>query len=82
MTHGLSAEVQRAGGKHLARQSAEEWHTEFHKGSIRRIDIKYILWDWQLERAELMGRIAELEKENEQIVVLSEELLKTTRMDR
>jgi hypothetical protein len=72
MTHGLSAEVQKAGGKRLARQSAEEWYAEIKKGTIRPNDVRWILWDWELERKELLAKIADLEKENDQLVELGE----------
>lgn len=67
MTHGISAETEKAGGGALARQSAEEWHTELHKGTIRPQDIKYILWDWVNDRTELIHLLQSLEWEGETI---------------
>ena len=67
MTHGLSAETEEFGGSALARQSAEEWHTELHKGTIRPQDIRYILWDWQNDRTELIHLLQGLEWANETI---------------
>ena len=62
--------------KGAVRQSAEEWHVEFRKGTIRHQDIKYILWDWQNDHNDLLKRIEDLEKENDQLVELAAEINK------
>ncbi len=68
MTHGLSAETERMGGNQfMAKQTAEEWYIENNKGTIRLTDIKYILWDWQNDRTELIHLLQSLEWEGETI---------------
>ncbi len=67
MTHGLSAETQKAGGDKLAKQSAEEWYQELQKNTIRSVDIRYILWDWQNERVEFIQILEALEWSSETI---------------
>lgn len=62
MTHGLSAATEGFGGKLLAKQSAEEWYQELQKGTIRDVDIEYLLYDWQNERVELLRKIDDLQE--------------------
>ena len=44
-------------------------------------DIKYMLLDCQNERAKLLKRIEELEKENDQLVELAAEINKTVKKE-
>ena len=63
----LNGETKKAGGGHLARQTADEWNQERHKGTIRPQDIKYILWDWQNDRVELLEILRSVEWASETI---------------
>ena len=62
MTHGLSAATEGFGGKLLAKQSADEWYQEYQRGTIRAQDVRYLLYDWQNERVELLKKIDDLQE--------------------
>ncbi len=60
MANELGKETKRMGGKLMDRQTAEDWYIENQKGTVRPSDVRYILWDWQNDRVDLLGLLRDV----------------------